>query len=146
MAGTRWAQALESFDVVVIDCPASVGPLTESALWAANEILVPVRVEPDALERVPELIRMVRRVWETPGPRLDFTGVLMTQLEVDRPLAGPMMDEIREFFGEIVLETVIPEDEAAAEAPWRMRPVLELAPRSRVAAAYVDLGMEGLQR
>ena len=70
----------------------------------------------------------------------------MTQLEVTRPLAVPIMEEIREFFGEIVFETVIPEDEAAAEAPWRMRPVLELAPQSRAAAAYVELGMEVMQR
>ena len=54
--------------------------------------------------------------------------------------------EVREFFGEVVFDTVIPRDVSASEAPSHGRTVLDYAPRSRAARAYVELCMEVLDR
>jgi chromosome partitioning protein len=49
---------------------------------------------------------------------------------------------VRDFFGEIVFETVIPRDVAVSEAPSHAQSVLDYAPRSRGARAYTELCME----
>jgi len=57
-------------------------------------------------------------------------------------LTAEVEDDVRDFFGEIVFETVIPRDVAVAEAPSHGRSVIDHAPRSRGARAYTELCME----
>jgi chromosome partitioning protein len=55
-------------------------------------------------------------------------------------------EEVRDFFGEIVFETAIPRDVAVSESPSHGKSVIDYAPRSRGARAYVELCMEVLER
>ncbi len=135
----------ENWDYVLVDCPPSLGKLTESALSAATEVLMPVQCEYFAMEGLTQMIQVIRRVMQQREGQLEFGGVLLTMYDQALELTAEVEDEVREFFGDIVYETVIPRDVAVAEAPSFGQSVIDYAPRSRATRAYVELCMEVLE-
>jgi len=135
-------------DFVMVDCPPSLGTLTESALAAATEVLMPIQCEYFAMEGLTQMIQVIRRVMKKkqtgalPGSPLEFGGVLLTMYDPTLELTMEVEEEVREFFGDIVFETVIPRDVAVAEAPSFGQSVIDYAPRSRGARAFIELCME----
>ena len=71
---------------------------------------------------------------------------MLTMYDHTLELTHEVDEEVRDFFGEIVFQTVIPRDVAVSEAPSHGKPVIDYAPRSRGARAYVELCMEVLER
>ena len=140
------ASGMADYDFVLIDCPPSLGELTRTALSAATEILMPIQCEYFAMEGLAQMIEVVRQVIERHPNRLDFGGILMTMYDHTLELTHEVDQEVREFFGEIVYQTVIPRDPAVSEAPSHGRSVIDYAPRTRGAHAYVELCMEVLDR
>ena len=61
-------------------------------------------------------------------------------------LTSEVDQEVREFFGDIVFDTVVPRDVNVAESAGYGQCVLEYAPRSRAARGYIELCMEVVQR
>ncbi len=137
---------LHGFDHVLIDCPPSVGGLTQTALAASTEVLMPIQCEYFAMEGLTQMIDVIRRVMKKREGRLAFGGILLTMYDPYLELTHEVDHEVREFFGEIVFETVVPRDVALTEAPSHGMNVFEYAPRSRGAFAYTRLCMEVLDR
>jgi chromosome partitioning protein len=135
-----------TYDFVLVDCPPSIGRLTEMALIAADEIVMPVQCEYFAMEGLTQMIEIIRSVMQQPNKRLDFAGIVLTMYDPTLELTSEVDAEVREFFGEIVFDTVIPRDVAVSEAPSHGRSVIEYAPRSRGARAYIELCMEVMER
>lgn len=133
---------LESYDVVLIDCPPSVGPLTQTALAASTEVLMPIQAEYFAMEGLSQMLKVVTGVMKRRPGKLEFGGILLTMYDPWLELTREVDAEVREFFGEIVFETVIPRDAAVAEAPSHGKCVLDYAPRARGTRAYLELCME----
>lgn len=140
------AAAARQFDFVLIDCPPSLGHLTEAALENSHEVLMPIQCEYFAMEGLTQMIQVIKRVMKRPGQTLEFGGILLTMYDHTLELTAEVDAEVREFFGEIVFETVIPRDVAVSEAPSFGRSVIEHAPRARGARAYIELCMEVLER
>lgn len=134
------------YDFVVIDCPPSVGPLTQSALAASTEVFMPIQCEYFAMEGLTQMIHVIRDVMQQDESRLEFGGIVLTMYDPKLELTAEIDQEVREFFGEIVFDTVIPRDSLLAESPSYNKPILEYAPRSRGARAYTELCMEVLER
>jgi len=134
------------YDFVVIDCPPSLGSLTRTALLAATEVLMPIQCEFFAMEGLTQMIEVIRDVMHTGSGRLEFGGILLTMYDPSLELTLEVDAEVRDFFGEVVFETVIPRDVAVAEAPSHGVSVLDYAPRSRGTLAYLELCMEVLER
>lgn len=130
------------FDYVIIDCPPSLGRLTKLALSASDEVLMPIQCEFFAMEGLTQMIEVIRAVMRTKPSRLEFAGILLTMFDPSLELTHEVEQQVRDFFGEIVFETVIPRDVSVSEAPSHGQPVLEYAPRSRGTRAYLELGME----
>ncbi len=80
------------------------------------------------------------------GHALRFGGIVLTMYDHSLELTREVDQEVRDFFGEIVFGTVIPRDVAVSEAPSHGQTVIDYAPRSRGARAYVELCMEVLDR
>ena len=140
------ASGLTAYDFVLIDCPPSLGPLTQTALSSATEVLMPIQCEYFAMEGLTQMIEVIRRVMQQQPRRLEFGGILLTMYDHTLELTREVDQEVREFFGEIVFRTVIPRDVAVSEAPSHGRSVIDYAPRSRGTRAYVELCMEVLER
>lgn len=153
-AGEAGAVALEAYltngtnayDFVLIDCPPSLGALTRTALAAATEVLMPIQCEYYAMEGLTQMIEVIRQVMATRAGRLQFGGILLTMFDHTLDLAHEVSAEVRDFFGEIVYQTVIPRDVAVSEAPSHGLSVLDYAPRARGTRAYVELCQEVLER
>jgi len=135
-------RGLAAWDYCLIDCPPSAGELTRAALAGSTEVLMPIQCEYFALEGLTQMIEVIRDVMhERPG-RLSFSGIVLTMHDASLELTAEVEAEVREFFGEIVFETVIPRDVAVSEAPSHSQSVLDYAPRSPGARAYTELVME----
>ncbi len=139
------ASGLSAYDFVLIDCPPSLGPLTQAALASATEVLMPIQCEYFAMEGLTQMIEVIRQVMDRPSSRLQFGGIVLTMYDDTLELTHEVDEEVRDFFGEIVYHTVIPRDVAVSEAPSHGCSVIDYAPRARGARAYVELCMEVLK-
>jgi chromosome partitioning protein len=138
--------SMGAYDMVFIDCPPSLGPLTQTALASSTEVLMPIQCEYFAMEGLTQMIEIIRRVMQDKARRLQFGGIVLTMHDYRLELTAEVEREVREFFGEIVFETVVPRDVSVSEAPSHGLSVLDYAPRTRGARAHVELCMEVLER
>ena len=137
---------MSGFDFVLIDCPPSLGKLTQTALSAASEVLMPIQCEYFAMEGLTQMIHVIRDVMHQENNQLEFGGILLTMFDHYLELTHEVDQEVREFFGEIVFDTVIPRDVSVSEAPSHGQSVLDYRPRCRGTRAYMELCMEVLNR
>ena len=140
------ASGLSLYDFVLIDCPPSLGQLTQTALASSSEVLMPIQCEYFAMEGLAQMIEVIRQVMDRQPNRLRFGGIVLTMYDAALELTREVDEEVRDFFGEIVFQTVIPRDVAVSEAPSHGQSVIDYAPRSRGCRAYVELCMEVLER
>jgi chromosome partitioning protein len=138
------ASGLSDYDFVLIDCPPSLGQLTQTALASATEVLMPIQCEYFAMEGLAQMIEVIRGVMDRQPSRLQFGGIVLTMYDETLELTREVDEEVRDFFGEIVFRTVIPRDVAVCEAPSHGQSVIDYAPRARGARAYVELCLEVL--
>jgi chromosome partitioning protein len=136
------AGGLAAWDYCLIDCPPSAGELTRTALAGSTEVLMPIQCEYFALEGLTQMIEVIRDVMQERPGRLSFSGIVLTMHDAALELTAEVEAEVRDFFGEIVFETVVPRDVRVAEAPSHGCSVLDYAPRSPGARAYTELCME----
>jgi chromosome partitioning protein len=134
------------YDVVLIDCPPSLGLLTVNALAAADEVLIPIQCEYYALEGLSQLMQNIELVSGSLNPSLRIGGVVLTMFDGRTNLASDVVSQVREFFGEVAYRTVIPRSVRLSEAPSFGQPIEAFDPMSRGAIAYRQLGREFIQR
>lgn len=137
---------VSNFDFVIIDCPPSLGLLTINALTAADGVLIPVQCEYYALEGLTKLLESVRLVKTHLNPGLEVFGVVMTMFDARTKLSQQVVNEVRDFFGERVFDTLIPRSVRLSEAPSFGQPVTLFDPSGRGASAYQELAKEVISR
>jgi chromosome partitioning protein len=135
------------FEVVLIDCPPSLGVLTLNAFAASDGLLVPLQCEYYALEGISMMNRVLEQLRETGvNPRLDIFGVVMTMFDGRTKLSNEVVGEVRNLLGARVFETVIPRSTRLAEAPSFGKPIIHYDKYSSGSAAYELLAQEVLAR
>ncbi len=135
------------FDVVLIDCPPSLGILTLNAFVACDGILVPLQCEYYALEGISMMTRVIGQLHAANvNPRLGIFGVVMTMFDGRTKLSNEVVDEVRNQLGAKVFETVIPRTTKLAEAPSFGQPIIHYDKYSSGSAAYELLAQEVLER
>jgi chromosome partitioning protein len=136
----------EEFDLIVVDCPPSLGLLTVNALTAADALLVPIQCEYYALEGLGALRRNAELVQANLNPGLEILGFVLTMLDGRTRLSQQVVEEVRAHFGDKVFHTRIPRTVRLAEAPGFGEPITAFDPGSRGAMAYRRLASEVLNR
>ncbi len=134
------------FDLILVDCPPSLGLLTVNALSAADGVIVPIQCEYFALEGLGALRRNTDLIRAQLNPRLEIVGFVLTMLDARTRLSQQVVDEVRTHFGNLVFETRIPRSVRLAEAPGFGQPITVFDPSSRGAMAYRRLATEVLER
>jgi chromosome partitioning protein len=136
----------EHFDIVIVDCPPSLGLLTINALSAADGVVVPIQCEYYALEGLGALTRNAELVRQNLNPNLKITGFAMTMYDGRTKLSHEVANEVRRHFGDLVFQTRIPRSVRLAEAPSYGQPITVFDPSSRGAVAYHRLAGEIWER
>lgn len=136
----------DNFDFIVLDCPPALDLLTLNALVAADSVLIPMQAEYFALEGVSELLDTVARLRESFNPSLEIEGVVLTMYDDRTNLAQQVTQELRNYFGDKLLNTTIPRNIRLAEAPSYGKPALVYDVRSRGAESYIRLAKELMDR
>jgi chromosome partitioning protein len=132
----------DGFEYVLLDCPPSLGPLTVSALVAADRVIVPVQTEYFALEGLAGLLETLALVQRELNPRLTVAGMLLTMHDNRTRLGRDVERDVREHFPDLVFDTVIPRNVRVGEAPSYGLPVTHHDPHSAGATAYFELAKE----
>jgi|SRR3990167_6106265 len=140
----------ENYDFILIDCPPSLNLLTVNALTACDAALIPVQCEYFALEGLSELTRTIELIKNHLNPKLEIGGIILTMFDARNNLARQVAEEIRNFFGEKVFQTVIPRNVKLGESPSHGKSIINYDVRSKGAQSYLDLtrelvGLENVQ-
>ena len=150
---TRLARTLstfrsdETFNLVLLDCPPSLGILMTNALAAADEILTPIQCEYFALEGLVKIVRVVEQVRDSgANDQVEIGGIVMTMFDSRTNLSEQVVNEVRQHFGERVYRTVIPRTVRSSEAPSFGKSILEYDPSGVGASAYRSLAREFIKR
>jgi chromosome partitioning protein len=140
------APAREQYDVVLIDSPPSLSLLTINALAAADRALVPIQCEYYALEGISQLLKTLTLVKQHLNRELSVGGVVLTMHDPRVRLTQQVAEEVRRYFGDQAMQTVIPRNVRLSEAPSHGVPVNVYDPRSRGSEAYRSLARELAER
>lgn len=135
-----------SYDYVLIDCPPSLNLLTLNALVAVQAVIVPLQCEFFALEGLSLLMKTIDRVRNTLNPDLDIQGVVLTMFDKRNNLSDQVAQDVREYLGDKVYETVIPRNVRVSEAPSHGKPALIYDIRCAGSQAYIKLASEVIRR
>jgi chromosome partitioning protein len=130
------------YDICVIDCSPSLNLLTLNALVAADEVIIPVQTHYYALEGLKQLLETINIVRERFNERLSIVGILLTLVESRTMLSRQIQQQMRDYFGDMVFDTVIHRTVRLAEAPGAGQSVITYAPDSKATAEYKALAEE----
>lgn len=137
---------INSYDIILIDCPPSLGLLTLNALVAAKSVLIPLQCEFFALEGLSLLLKTIERVQANFNPELEIYGVVLTMFDQRNNLSGQVAEDVRSYLGEKVFNTVIPRNVRMSEAPSHGKPALLYDYRCAGSQAYIMLASEIIKR
>ncbi|MGI8608984.1 MAG: ParA family protein [Candidatus Dormibacteria bacterium] len=142
----RLAYALDGvaddYDLVIVDCPPSLGLLTVNALVAATHLLIPIQCEFYALEGLGHLTQTLDLVRRSSNPGLQVLGIVMTLFDGRTTLSTQVVEEVRRSYPSLIFQTVIPRNVRLSEAPSYGQSIAQYDPRSRGGQAYSALTAE----
>ena len=134
------------YDYVFIDCPPSLELLTVNALVAADSVLIPMQCEYYALEGITDLLTSIKLCNRRLNQRLTVEGIILTMYDARANLTAQVANELRNFLGDRVFETVIPRSVRLSEAPSHGLPGVVYDRANRGSRAYMALAQEFLGR
>jgi chromosome partitioning protein len=138
------AKAPKEYEVILIDCPPSLGLLTVNALVAADRALVTAEAQYFALQGVEQAMEVVELARESLNPGLELLGVLLNLADMRTVHSREALASLKERFGEQVFDTVIRSSIAYAESAERAKSILDYRPD--LGADYLALTDEVLER
>jgi chromosome partitioning protein len=131
-------------ELLLIDCPPTLGLLTVNALVAATHAVLSVEPKYFALQGVEQAMEVIGLARETLNPELELLGVVLNIANMRTRHARQTLETLRERFGDRVFDTVIRQSIAYAESAERAIPILDYRPDRGI--DYVDLAAELLER
>lgn len=136
----------DDYDFIFIDCPPSLGILTINSLTAVDSVLIPIQCEFYALEGVSQLVSTIELVKKSMNKDLYVEGVVLSMFDGRTNLSLQVVQEVKNYFGSAVYQTVIPRNVRLAEAPSYGMPIITYDPSAAGAKAYMAFTKEFLKR
>ena len=136
----------EEYDYVFIDCLPSLGLITINALTAADSVIVPVQCEYYSLTGLNKLQNTIDSVREELNPKLEIEGLLMSMYDKRLRLANIVVEQVQEYYGDKVFNTIIHRNSKISESPNMHVPVILYDARSKGANNFLNLATEFLER
>ena len=134
------------YEFIVIDCPPSLGLLTLNALTVSQSVLIPMQCEYYALQGLSHLLKTLQRIKKSINPNLKVEGILLTMYDNRTLLTSQVEKQVKKYFSEFLMKTIIPRNIRLSEAPSHGKPIILYANRSKGSDSYVELAQEVIQR
>ena len=131
-----FVQAYQQIDLILIDCPPSLGLVTLNVMVAADEVLIPIQTEYYALEGLSQLWSTIDRISADLNQKLHVSTMLLTMADKRTRLSEEVENEVRSHFPEQTLQTVIPRSVRVSEAPSYGQSVITYDPNGAGSLAY----------
>ncbi len=129
------------YDYVILDCPPFLGVVTYNALMASDLLIMPTQAEFFSINALRNMMGLVRRVRAQGNPRLTYR-LLLTMFDRRNRIHRTLSEQLRNTFGNGVLDTMIETDTKLRESPIAGLPIIYHAPKSRSALQYRALSQE----
>ncbi len=136
----------DNYDFVIIDCCPSLGLTTINALTSADSVMIPVQCDYVALEGLTRLLNTIKIIQNGLNPNLAVEGMLLTMYDPRTSLSKQVVDEVKQHFQQMVLDTLIHRNSKLAEAPSFGQSILSYDAISKGATNYLNLAREILQK
>ncbi len=136
----------QDYDFIIIDCAPSLSLITINALAAVQGVIIPMQCEYYALEGLADLTQTIDRIQQAVNPHLEIIGVLRTMYDARNALTRDVAEELQQYFGKKLYETVIPRNVRLAEAPAHGLPVIYFEKSSKGAVAYLNFAAEVIKK
>ena len=134
------------YDVVIIDCPPSLGILTINSLTASNGVIIPMQCEYYAPEGLSQLMLTIRKIKQLYNRRLEITGILLTMYNPRLNLTMQVVGELKKYYSDKLFRTPIPRNVKLSEAPSYGMPIMYHDKNSKGSQCYFDVADEILSR
>ena len=138
--------SIDSFDIIVLDTPPTLGLLTVNALVASSHIIIPIQSSYFAMEGTDDLLETIEKIKRRLNPGLEILGVVVTMYDKRTVLGRDIMMQIKDVFGQKVFQTVITRNIRLEESPAYRESIFSFAPKSSGADQYKNLGLEVMKR
>jgi chromosome partitioning protein len=135
---------IKGYDMVLIDCPPTLGFFTINALAAATDVLIPLQTHAYAYKAIDQILPIIEQVKERANPKLELSGIVLTMFDVRNNLSIAVAQEARNRFDKLVFENVVPVNVRVAESPLDGKAVAEIDAESRGSVAYRAIAEEVL--
>jgi chromosome partitioning protein len=129
----------DKYTFAIIDCPPSAGILTQNALLASSDIIIPMEPEPYALAGASILNKLIADIKEEMDHEINLLGVLITRVISTQVLHQNIIEEIKKYFGPKVFKTIIKKNIAISESAGEGKPISVYNPKSSGSQDYRDL-------
>ncbi|AEI15408.1 Cobyrinic acid ac-diamide synthase [Flexistipes sinusarabici DSM 4947] len=136
----------DKYDIIIIDCPPSLGLLTINSLTASNSVMIPLQCEYYALEGLSQLINTINLIKDNLNPDLEMEGILLTMYDPRNNLSREVHTQVKDYFKEKLFNTIIPRNVKLSEAPSYGKPIFSYDIRSKGSESYIELAREILKR
>ena len=147
---TRLKNALEeisdNYDMIIIDCPPSLGMLTVNALTASDGAIIPLQCEYFSLEGLSQMMMTIKQVKKLYNPKLTLTGILVTMYNGRLNLSLQVIDEIKKYYANKLFKTTISRNVRLSEAPSFGEPIQYYDKHAKGADAYNKVAKELMER
>ncbi|MBI2190951.1 MAG: AAA family ATPase [Planctomycetes bacterium] len=134
------------YDLVIIDCPPSLGLLSINALTAADHVLITLQAEYFALQGMTKLLDIVKLIQRRLNPCLEILGIVCCLYDSRVKLTREVLDEVQKYFGGLLFQSMIRKNVRLSEAPSHGKTVFEYDPSCPGAQDYQALTEEVIRR
>jgi chromosome partitioning protein len=138
------AELRDDYDLILVDCPPSLGLLTVNALVAADYALLSAEAQYFAMQGVEQALEVIELARESLNPQLEWLGVILNIADMRTRHSREAFESLREHFAEKLFPTTVRASIAYAESAERAQSILDYRPD--LAADYVTVAEELLRR
>ena len=137
-------QLQDGYDLILIDCPPSLGLLTVNALVASDYALLSAEAQYFAMQGVEQALEVIELARENLNPNLEWLGVILNIADMRTRHSREAFDSLREHFGDKLFATTIRASIAYAESAERAQSIVDYRPD--LAVDYLNVADEMLKR
>ncbi len=143
---TALEEVSDEYDIIIIDCPPSLGMLTINALVASDGTILPMQCEYFSLEGLSQMMMTIKQVKKLYNPKLTLTGILITMYNGRLNLTLQVIDELKKYYANKLFKTTITRNVRLSEAPSYGKPIQYYDKYAKGADAYDNVAKEILER